>query len=74
MHGGRSRVPRTQAGKKRARRAVLKHGNYTKEAKGKAQADNGTHQNQQRYIESALERLSWMTLSTGGAKRSKCQA
>lgn len=33
MHGGCSRGPRTQAGKERARRAVLKHGGYTNEAK-----------------------------------------
>ena len=30
MHGGRSRGPRTQAGKERARRAVIKHEEYTK--------------------------------------------
>jgi hypothetical protein len=35
MHGGCSRGPRTQAGKERARRAVIKHGGYTKEAKAK---------------------------------------
>lgn len=35
MHGGRSRGPRTKAGKERARRAVLKHGEYTKEARAK---------------------------------------
>ncbi len=35
MHGGHSRGPRTKAGKERARRAVLKHGEYTKEAKEK---------------------------------------
>jgi hypothetical protein len=35
MHGGRSRGPRTQAGKERARRDVIKHGEYTKEAKAK---------------------------------------
>jgi len=35
MHGGLSRGPRTKAGKERARRAVLKHGEYTKEARVK---------------------------------------
>ncbi|GEM_PF-5140904 len=35
MHGGRSRGLRTQAGKERARRVVLKHGEHTKEAKAK---------------------------------------
>ena len=33
MHGGRSNGPKTAKGKERARRAVLKHGRYTKEAK-----------------------------------------
>lgn len=35
MHGGRSRGPRTQAGKERVRRAAIRHGGYTKEAKAK---------------------------------------
>jgi len=35
MHVGCSRGPRTQAGKERARRAVIKHGEYTEEAKAK---------------------------------------
>jgi len=35
MHGGLSRGPRTPAGKERARLAVLKHGEYTKEARAK---------------------------------------
>lgn len=35
MHGGCCRGPRTPEGKERARRAVLKHGEYTKEARAK---------------------------------------
>ena len=31
MHGGRSTGPKTKVGKEGARRAVLKHGTYTKE-------------------------------------------
>ena len=33
MHGGTSKGPKTSAGKKASRLAVLKHGAYTKEAK-----------------------------------------
>ena len=33
MHGGKAKGPRTKAGKERVRRASLKHGDYTKEAK-----------------------------------------
>ena len=33
MHGGKSKGPKTKAGKNRARLAVLKHGRFTKEVK-----------------------------------------
>jgi hypothetical protein len=33
MHGGTSRGPKTKAGRERSRLAVLRHGDYTKEAK-----------------------------------------
>ena len=33
MHGGYSKGPKTKAGRGRARRAALKHGDYTKAAK-----------------------------------------
>ncbi len=33
MHGGLSTGPKTKAGKERSRRAVLRHGGHTKEAK-----------------------------------------
>lgn len=32
MHGGKSRGPKTKIGKEKSRRAVLRHGAYTKES------------------------------------------
>jgi hypothetical protein len=44
FHGGRSTGPRTEAGKARQRAAVLKTGNYTKEAmKDKARSIRTLH-------------------------------
>ena len=33
MHGGTARGPKTKAGKERSRRAALRHGGHTREAK-----------------------------------------